>query len=63
MTGDRLGTIVPDYNEETVHNAIMTVLVGTVGCVTALVVGSTIVLVMSVLATGAWLARIVQRGR
>jgi hypothetical protein len=61
MTGDRMGTIVP--HEDTVHNAIMTVLVGSVGIVAAFAVGSTIILVMSVLATGSWLARIVHRGR
>jgi hypothetical protein len=52
--------IVP---EETVHNAIMTVLVGIVGTVAAFAVGSTIILVMSTIATGTWLARIFHTNR
>jgi hypothetical protein len=56
MRGDRMVLIVP--NEERIHNAIMTVLVGAVGTVAAFAVGSTIIAVMSVLATSAWLARI-----
>lgn len=63
MRGDRMVLIVPNYNEETVHNTIMTVLVGVIGCATALLVGSTIVLVMSILATSAWLARIAHTKR
>ena len=61
MQGDRLEHIVS--NEESIHNAIMTVLVGAVGTVAAFAVGSTIILVMSVLATGAWLARIFHTSR